>query len=371
MWGRLSTCGRLAIGLFVCCLNLQAADPMEAVFNKAASALSAHDYAAAEQGFQTVLKAQPANIAALGNLGVVYARTNRPTQAITIYRRALRIAPGDKGLLTNLGLAYVKQEQFAEALPVFEKLAIDPANQQAHELLATCLLALGKTEPALKILEPLPANAGVLYMQGVAYVKLKRPEEANAAFAKMMETVGPAQANFLMGKANYETGRFDEAAANFRTVLKTDPTFNGAHRELGKTLLSLRDNDAAESELRTAGPDDPEALYFLGGLLAQSRCEQAIPILTKARGLNPDAWGPLYYLGRCYLEKGKLAKALPALEQAARLKPDEPAIQYQLGRAFQKAGKTTQAQAALVRVQELKAKTLKSELDILSPGRER
>ncbi len=32
----------------------------------------------------------------------------------------------------------------------------------------------------------------------------------------MMESVSPAQANFLMGKASYETGRFEEAASYFK-----------------------------------------------------------------------------------------------------------------------------------------------------------
>ncbi len=321
-----------------------------------------------------MLKVEPGNVAALGNLGVVYSRTERQAQAIEVYRRALRIAPTDKGLITNLGIAYVKQEQFALALPIFERLASDPANLQARELLATCRLALGKVASAVAILEPLrasdPANTGVLYMLGVAYAKLKRTDEAHEAFARMMQAVKPAQANFLMGKASYETGNFEQAAQYFRQTLKDDPESGDAHRELGKTLISLRDNDNAERELLQAGSDDAEAVYFLGGLVAQSGRKEAIPILTKARDLSPEAWGPLYYLGRVYLDLGEANKALPVLEHAARLKPDEAAIQYQLGRALQKTGRPADASAAFARVKELKAKSLKSEIDVLSSGRE-
>lgn len=341
------------------------------MFQKAAAALAAADYAGAEQGFQAVLKLEPGNVGALGNLGVVYSRTHRYAHAIDVYKRALGIAPGDKALETNLALAYVKEEQYASALPIIEKLATDPGNLQARELLATCHLALGHTEAALGILEPLralnPGNPGVLYMLGVAYVKLKRPDEAQQAFAQMMDAVSPAQANFLMGKASYETGRFDEAAAFFRKTLQTDPGFNVAHRELGKTLISLRENDAAERELRQADPDDPEALYFLGGLLAQERAAEAVPVLNRALELNPDAWGPLYYLGRVHLGQGHVQQALGFLERAAKRKPDEPAVQYQLGRALQKAGREAEARAAFERVKQLKATSLKSEIDVLSP----
>jgi tetratricopeptide (TPR) repeat protein len=357
------------------CAGLFGADRLEAVFEKATAALASQDYSNAERGFQAVLRSQPGNIAALGNLGVVYSRTHRYSQAIDVYRRALRIAPADKGLNTNLGLAYVKQEQYASAVPVFEKLAADPANFQARELLAACRLSLGRLEPAMQVLEPLhaadPNNAGVLYMMGVALVRMKRTDEAHQAFAKMMQSVSSAQADFLMGKASYETGQFEDAADFFRRTLKTDPGFNGVHRELGKTLISLRDDDGAEKELRQAGSDDEEALYFLGAVLARSHRSEAIPILTRARELCPDFWGPLYYLGRIYLEQSQPKQALPLLERAARLKPDEPAIQYQLGGALRKTGREAEARAAFERVTQLKSTSLKSEIDVLSPQRDR
>jgi tetratricopeptide (TPR) repeat protein len=346
---------------------------LETVFEKAVSALASQDYEAAERGFQTVLKAQPGNVGALGNLGVVYSRTRRYAEAIVVYRRALRIAPSDKGLETNLGLAYVKQEQFGLAQPIFEKLAADPQNRQAKELLATCRLARGQLDSALAVLEPLaasdPRDAGIQYLLGVTFVKLKRVEEAHQAFDKMMGAVSPAQANFLMGKASYDTGRFEEAADYFRKTLQADSTFDGAHRELGKTLISLRDNDGAERELRQADDHDPETLYYLGGLLALSRPHDALPVLVRAKEASPDAWGPLYYLGRIYLDHGDVKQALICLERAAKLKGDEPAVYYQLGRALRKAGREAEARSALAEVKRLKGTTLKSEIDVLSPQR--
>ncbi|MEO8127350.1 MAG: hypothetical protein ABI822_09680, partial [Bryobacteraceae bacterium] len=56
---------------------LAAADPIETTFEQALQALSSHDYARAEQGFQAVLKTRPGNLGALGNLGDVYSRTHQ------------------------------------------------------------------------------------------------------------------------------------------------------------------------------------------------------------------------------------------------------------------------------------------------------
>jgi tetratricopeptide (TPR) repeat protein len=347
------------------------ADQLQAIFEKATAALAAQDYAGAERGFRVVLQAEPGNIGALGNLGVVYSRTHRYVQAVDAYGRALRIAPGDVQLETNLGLAYVKQERYAQALPIFEKLAARPENSQARELVATCRLALGQFEPALAALEPLrsanPKNAGVLYMLGVVYMKLKRTPEAHAVWTQMMESVSPAQANFLMGKAGYETGRFEEAVAYFRKTLAADPGFDGAHRELGKTLISLRDDAGARKELHQAAPDDSEAAYFLGALLAKAGDAGAIPLLIKARDENPDSWGASYYLGRIYLEQGRTKEALEFLERAAKARPDEAAVQYQLGRALRKSGREAEARAAFARVKRLKTTSLENESEIVSP----
>ena len=340
------------------CALAQAAESAEVIFRRAAAALASEDYVAAEQGFQAVLKLEPRNVGAMGNLGVVYSRTRRFSKAIDVYRRALRIAPGEKFLSINLGLAYVRQEQYGDALPIFQKLAADASNLQARELLATCRLALGQWEPALAVLRPLleaePGSPGVLYMLGVALTRVNRTDEAHEAFTKMMSAVSPAQANFLMGKASYETERFAEAADFFRKALESEPAVDGAHRELGKTLISLRDEENAEKELRQASPDDAEALYFLGGLLARTRVGEAISILERARELSPDLWGPPYYLGRIHLEQGRAREALPLLELAAKLNPAESAIQYQLGRALQKVGREAEAQAAFARVTALK-----------------
>src|SRR6266545_2263613 len=101
----------------------------QGVFEHASQDLHAGDYAAAEDGFRKVLLAEPGNVSALGNLGVVYSRTNRYARAIDVYKKALRVAPQDRGILLNVGLVYLKQDNYASALPYFRRLHIrDPGN---------------------------------------------------------------------------------------------------------------------------------------------------------------------------------------------------------------------------------------------------
>ena len=352
----------------------QAEDTLETTFQKASVALSAGDYAAAERGFRAVLRAEPNHIGALGNLGVVYSRTHQTSKAIEVYRQALRLSPGDKGLLLNLGLAYVQEERYGQALPLFSEIvSSDPHHQQARELLATCRLYTGQLQPAVQLLESLradyPRNAGVLYLLGVAYFRLKEPKKASAVLSELMNTASPAQANFLMGKANYDGERFEPAAENFRTTLNADPKFPGAHRELGKVYVSLRDNDEAEAELKLAlqaDKEDQEAHYYLGGLLFQmGRLQEAESHLAHARELSPDFWGPYYYLGRVRLQQKKPAEAVELLERAAALNPAQPAAFFQLARALDLIGKREESQKALDKFKQLQAEKLKKEEDAI------
>ena len=78
------------------CMLAAAAESAESIFQRAAAALASEDYGAAERGFQAVLKLEPRNVGAMGNLGVVYSRTRRFSKAIDVYRRALQIAPGEE-----------------------------------------------------------------------------------------------------------------------------------------------------------------------------------------------------------------------------------------------------------------------------------
>ncbi len=355
----------------VSALAVWGADSAAEIFSRASTALEAQNYSQAEAGFRAVLRLEPRNIGALGNLGVVYSKSRRYSQAIDVYKSALKLAPGDKSLLTNLGLAYLKQEQYSAAAGIFERLSADPANLQARELLASCWLFLAQNQSALDVLLPLsaadPGNPAPLYMQGIAFTRLKRHAEAQTAFTAMMKVASPTQASFLMGKASYETGDFEQAVKFLQQTVQADDSFDGVHRELGKAFTSLRRDEEAQTELRKAGSDDAEALYFLGALVSRTRPTEGIALLTRAHLMTPDFWGPLYYLGRIAVEQRKPQEAVLFLKKASILKPDESAIQYQLAKAFQQLGRDTEAKAAFARVKQLKSRSLQNAVDILSP----
>jgi protein O-GlcNAc transferase len=352
-------------GLFIC-----SAQPANVVFDQAVQALASGDYTAAERGFQTIIREQPRNVGALGNLGIVYSRTNRADEAIATYERALRLSPDDKVLLLNLGLVYMKQESHQRALPLFARVvAIDPQHQQARQLLAFCRLYTGQLTPAIHDLEALheasPHDEQILFLLALAYLKKGGPEEAKATFEQMFELAGPARAQFLLGRACYEAGLFSPAEESFLEVRRLDPNFPGLHLELAKVYIGQYRTGDAVRELDVVlkeNPNDQDASYFLGSLLVQeARYREAIPYLERARKLKPDSWAAFFYLGKAKLRLQHPAEAVALLRRAVTLNPDKASAYALLGQALEACGRETEASRAFRRVRELDDRTLKED----------
>ncbi len=315
------------------------------VFADAAQALQANRLPEAEAGFREVLRREPNNLGALGNLGVLYSRQNKPALAIDTYQRALRLAPDEPGLLLNLGLAHLKLDDYAKAKPLFARLS----TPQARELHAICQLQTGEVAAATAALEQLAPTPAVYHFLSLAYVKQKDLPRAEATLAKLYSVLPAAQAHYLEGRVWYDAAVFDKALASF--------VQSGNALETGKTLISLRRSAEAVAALRRAladNPNDVEAQYFLGALLVQeSDPKAAIPLLTGVTTARPDLWGTHYYLGKAQLLLGNAKAALQLLETAAKRAPDEAPVHYQLGRAFQALGRAADAKLAFAKVAKL------------------
>ena len=359
---------KCAASLLLCGLLAHAAsDPAQVTFDRAVQALSKGDYGAAEQGFQTVLKYYPNNVAAIANLAILYARTNRMDKAITDYNRALRLSPNDEPILLNLGIVYLREEMHGRALPYFERvLAIDSRNQQARQLRDLCLLYTGQVLPALADLKALvqdnPADEQLLFLLGFAYVKNGDSQTAQTIFNQMFSAAGPARVQFFLGKASYDAALFSESEESFLQVLRLDPQFPGVHLELGKVYISERRTNDAIEQLKQAlneSSSREEASYFLGSLLVrENQCEQGVAYLEEAKKLKPDSYGVYLYLGKARLQLGQKTDAVMLLRKAVELNPDDANAQYTLARALKSSGQEMAAKAAFDRVRSLNDRTV-------------
>ncbi len=343
---------------------------LEQVFNRAMQAMNSGAYTDAEEGLQSILRKQPDNPAALANLGVLYSKTHRYTEAIDIDKHALHILPTQEAIQLNLGLAYLKQNEYAEALPYFAHLhEVHPADARIAMLTATCLAYTGKAQEAITLLQPLTSagqeNRAALYLLGIAYLRAGKTEDARAVLNRVFAEAPAAQGSFLLGEAYADATDYPGASQAFQAVLASDPNFPGAHRELGRTYLGMHQNADAERELRLAvkaGPSDSSALYALGALLVQeSRFAEGRAVLEQAQKAAPDSWATAFYLGKAELELHDTSAAEKHLRLAARLNPDEPGAPYLLARILRTQGHLEEANGWMQRVAALHATALDAE----------
>jgi tetratricopeptide (TPR) repeat protein len=261
-----------------------------------------------------------------------------------MYRRALELRPGDPALLLDLGVAYLRQESFTSALPVFQKLADSPASSSAAR------------------------DPGLLYLLAAGYLKQVPTAEGERAVDRLLHGLSPATASFVRCRLEFETGRFEEAAAECRKVLATDRAFPGSHRELGKALTGQHSPEA-EKELVEAirqDPNDAGAVYYLGvALLQDGKAEEAARHLARAVELDPAFWGSYFYLGKARLQLKQVEQSIPLLRKAAELNPSASVVFYELGRALIATGKAEEAERVMERVRELRAQELERDTQAL------
>ena len=302
------------------------------IFNEAAAALTKGNYAAAERGFLEILKASPDHVDSLLNLGVVYARTGRLENAVTVYLRVEELRPGSPQVLQNLTMAYLRQQAYAKALAVFIQLMkIDPQT-------------------------PMARDTRLLHRLLSGYLSQEPAKEGVAAAQALLAKVPAATASLVRCKLYAERESFEEAAAQCREALRLEPDLPGGRLALARILVEQSDPAAGE-ELAAAireNPSDPESLYDLGvALLREDRAAQAAEYLERSTQLEPQLWAGFYQLGRARLRLGQPAAAVTPLRKATELKPDSFSAFYLLGRALIEAGRADEGHRVMDHVREL------------------
>lgn len=271
----------MRVAVIVLALAAASAQSAGDTFDKAVAALNARDYATAEAGFQQVLLLSPNDVNSLLNLGIVFSRTGRVDQAISMYRRALEVSPASESARLNLGLAYMRKESYGEALDAFQVLIEhNSASLPARDI---------------HLLFPLCDR----YLQG------HQSEEGRRRLDAFFAVLPPSAASLVKCKLLYAAGRFEEALSACRRALHADPRFPGAHLELARVLVAQQSPEAS-SELAAAireNSGDPEALYDLGvALMREGRVQEASTYFERARLGDPEFWGSYFELGKIKLE---------------------------------------------------------------------
>jgi TolB-like protein/Tfp pilus assembly protein PilF len=205
------------------------------------------------------------------------------------------------------------RHKYAEQISLFERaLALDSRSVEARSFLASALMSR--------------------VMSGMA-------DSAAADIARAEGLVGKALAasprslpvRFAKGQILRAQRRYEEAIPEYETVIAFNRNIVGALHPLGQCKLfagSIDETIPLEEQAIRLSPRDPELLgvwYSQIGLvhLLQSRTDDAIVWLEKARSANPERPDIHGNLAAAYALKGKSKRAAAELAEARGLNADD------------------------------------------------
>jgi tetratricopeptide (TPR) repeat protein len=254
------------------------------------------------------------------------------------------------------GIGLVQSGHCKEALSILKKvgprLADKDLQREAGFAEVRCAMALDQRDTAVDALRTLtrefPHDPEVLYITVHTY------SDISSRTAQQLATASPdsPSAHQLLAESFEMQGKWDEAAREYRAILKAAPQSPGIHFRLGRLLLSKPDPAATaveeakkEMELELAlDPTNSGAEYVLGELARQNQqWDDAVTHFSRAARIDGSFSDAYLGLGTSLLQLKRFPEAVAALETTVKLEPRNPDAHYNLAMAYSRAGRKQDA----------------------------
>lgn len=242
------------------------------------------------------------------------------TQAIAIYRQAVKTDPSNPSLYLSMARAQIYTGQYEDALESAERaLILNNSNPSAHALKAW----------ALDYLED--------YTQAEAAVKEALEIDPDSAFAHAV------YAEILMDKAlvgQGDIGTVERAIEESRTAMSLDSSLLESHRARGYVLWNTGNFEEAIVEYKAAVAINDKiadlhmALGFNYHFIGEY--DQAVQEFLQAYALNPTDPAAPYQISRTYYTVGDFSQSVQYADQAVKTEPKNPRLHGNLGVMYYK-----------------------------------
>jgi len=177
----------------------------------------------------------------------------------------------------------------------------------------TALWLLGKSEEAIKVLEPARVSKERSYVLGVSYLEAGRPQDALAALKEASEAdASDAHISAAYCEAKIKAGKYEEAETHVDKLVKKDGAqgfylkglladFQGYHDEAMKSY-----EKALEIE-----PANPSALFRLAYIMDRfGEDSRALELYEQLRKMRPMHLNTVMNLGVLYEDRGEYERAI-------------------------------------------------------------
>ncbi len=318
------------------------------------------DWKGAESEWRALVTASPGDYRLWTDLGVSLAHEQHYREAIAAYRKALALNPRATATEVDLGLAYFKQGDFGQATAALRGPAALPGNTQAEGLFALSLYGAHRYREAIPHLEKLaaaePGNSELLQALAQSYLYSREYAKAKAEFETMLARDADSPGvHMLLAQADDALNRTAGATAELRAALAHGYVPN-AHFGIGYILWRDRRYDEAAAEFRLELESDPrhaQALAYLGDIQMRNQDAEAGTSLGRAAALDGTVRIAQLDLGILAANAKRYRDAIAHFQRAIALGPEDADAHYRLARIYQATGRPNDAQAELATVTRL------------------
>ena len=301
-------------------------------------------------------------------------------EARSYYQEALRLNPNDSEALTLLATLYAEAGETDRAENTFKKLVTVDPSHFSYYYLGRFYHAMGRPKEAIgafkTVLKKNPEFTTVLADLAMLYeetgddknaektyrdmikarpeadmpkarlarllLKKGRRAEADALLAEVEGQRLPSGQTYppqlLIGRIYSEQGLFEDAAAEFESILKTDPKNDLARLLLARARLELGDQDQAKAQLKKISKTSDiygDAAVLLASLTlgdnTEKQLREALGIVTGALKTQPNDYRLWMFQGSLLEDLKEYKKARKVFQEAGAKFPREADFRFRLG----------------------------------------
>jgi tetratricopeptide (TPR) repeat protein len=353
----------IALALSLCCQLGIAQDRNAKVwFEQGNDAIRKGNATEAVRDFQEFLRLQPGSAEGYFNLGLALQSAGQLSESLTALRKAASLQPGLRGVRLFIGIVNYKLNHLIAAHDdLVSETRLEPRNAAGWMWLGVVELAQNHADAAAASLDKAvvldPDNLDVLYHRARAHLLISK-----ASYAAMFKLSPDSwRVHEVLGQADAEAFRTDDAISEFRLALRTAPHEPGLNEELGDacwTAGKLQEADDAYSEEIKNDTANAIALYKLGSLrVTRDDAASGVPLLERAIALDPTISDAHYYLGKGEAALGKEDQAIENFRLATNPQGTEELrimSWYQLATLYRNLHRTQEAGEALAAFRKMK-----------------
>ena len=318
---------------------------------QAEAALDKKDFATAEKLLQQAVNHDPKSYRVWFDFGMLYSQTDRASDAVTAYKKAIAADPKLFEANFNLGVLLARAGDPAAETYLRAATQLAPTSGKREDSAWRAWMTLGQFLRTAKPKEAVDAfqhasalkpNDALPHVSAGQAAEKAGDLETAANEYEAAQQIDPHNADAAAGVANVlmASGKLEEAEGAIRKYISVAQTESGttniakAHLELGRVLMKLHRRDEAITEFEEAKKLDASAAPGAGELawmyLQDKQYDKAESAFRELLRQSPRDADLHVGLGEALIPQKKFPEAQQELLVAVQLKPGQPETYFDL-----------------------------------------